>query len=443
MYMFPFIRMKITALTAWLVTMLMLPAVASAQGSEVWTYAECVDYARSHNISLQKMRLGEQTSELSLEEAKAQWQPSLDFSTSHSFANAPWGAGDKNSYNGQLGLNAGWTVWNGGEREKTIERSKLNTEISRLDTEDALRSIETELLQVYLNILYAREAITIQQEAARLSGAQADRMRQLMEAGRASRVDYAQLKAQYEQDLYDVVNAEGTYNIRRMELKKLLELGIDRDVELADVEVTAEQILAELPPIDESYRLALATDLKLQGLKLEEEGAAIDIDIAKATGRPNIALNAGVGTGYYAPGGAFGDQVKQSFGENIGLTLSVPIFDQKRTKTAVAKAKVQQLDAQLDAQLRHTELAQAVENWYIDTRSSQSRFRAAEQQLASALATDELTNEQFNLGLVNPVELMNAHNNLVDARKALLQAKYLALLGRKMIEYYRTSTVSL
>lgn len=416
---------------------------AAAAGNEVWDYAECVDYARAHNISLQKMRLNEQTSELSLEEARAQWQPTLDFSTSHGFANAPWGVGDKNSYNGQIGLNAGWTVWNGGEREKNIERSKLNTQISRLDTEDAFRSIETQLLQIYLNILYAREAITIQEEAAKLSGAQADRMRQLMEAGRASKVDYAQLKAQYEQDLYNLVNAEGTYQLRRMELKNLLELGIDRNIDLADVEVTAEQILAALPPIDESYRLALATDVKLQGLKLEEEGAGIDIDIAKASGRPNIGLSAGVGTGYYAPGIPFGDQIKQSFGENIGLTLSLPIFDQRRTKTAVDKAKVQQLDARLDTELRYTELAQLIENWYIDTRSSQSRFQAAEQQLASAEATDELTNEQFNLGLVNPVELMNSHNNLVDARKALLQAKYMALLGRKMIEYYRTSTVTL
>ena len=59
------------------------------------------------------------------------------------------------------------------------------------------------------------------------------------------------------------------------------------------------------------------------------------------------------------------------------------------------------------------------------------------------MATDELTNEQFSLGLVNTIDLMTAHNNLVEARQALLQAKYMALLGQKMIEYYRTSTVSL
>lgn len=84
-----------------------------------------------------------------------------------------------------------------------------------------------------------------------------------------------------------------------------------------------------------------------------------------------------------------------------------------------------------------------VENWYIDTRSAQSRFEAAVVQLESAETSNELTNEKFELGLVDPLELMSAHNNLTEARQALLQAKYMALLGQKMIEYYRTSKVTL
>lgn len=61
----------------------------------------------------------------------------------------------------------------------------------------------------------------------------------------------------------------------------------------------------------------------------------------------------------------------------------------------------------------------------------------------SAELTHELTSEQFNLGLVNPIELMSAHNDLIEARHSLLQAKYMAILGQKMIEFYRTSTITL
>lgn len=423
-------------------TAIMLTAtIASAQTS--WTYADCVAYAREHNISLQKSRLKEETSAYDLEEAKAQWQPSLDFSTTHTLSNTPWADGNKNSYNSSYGLNAGWTVWNGGLRENTIRQSRLRTEIDRLNTGDIMRTLETDLLQVYMNILYAREAIGIYEEAVKVSEAQADRARQLMEAGKLSKVDYASLNSQYEQDKYSLVNARGTYDTRRMELKQLLELGIDDNISLADVEWTAEQVLAQLPPIDDSYRLALETDLRIRGLEMEKSSSDLDIAIAKAGRLPKISLNAGVGTGYFAPGGAFGTSLKQAWNENIGLTLAIPILDNKKTKTAVARAKVTRLGAELDIEKRRTDLAQTVENWYIDTRSAQSRFEAAETQLESAQLTEELTDERFRLGYVNTVELMNAHKAYIEARHTLLQAKYMAMLGQKMIEFYRNAKITL
>lgn len=304
---------------------IILAATATA-AADVWTYDNCVDYARAHNINLQKTRLAETTAEADLDEAKAQWQPSLDFATTQGLSNSPWTEGDKNTYTSSYGLNASWTVWNGGQRENTIRRNRLQSQISRLNTDDALRTLETDLLQVYLNLLYARESIGIYEDALRLSTAQADRTQQLMEAGRASRVDCAQMRSQQEQDNYALVNARGTYDTRRMELKKLLELSIEADIEPADVEWTAEQVLAVLPPIDESYRLALSTDLQLRSLELADESAGLDIAIARSGALPRIALTAGVGTGYNAPGGAFGTSLKRNISESVGLTVSVPIL---------------------------------------------------------------------------------------------------------------------
>lgn len=411
--------------------------------AQVWTYSDCVDYAREHSITLQKSRLSELNSEYNVEESKAQWQPTLDFATTHGFTNYPWKDGTKNSYNSSYGINAGWTVWNGGQRENTIKQNKLQNEISKLNTGDVLRTLETDLLQVYINILYAKEAISIYEEAVQLSGAQAERARQLAEAGKMSKVDYANLKSQYEQDRYSLVNAQGTYDTRRMELKQLLELGIDANITLADVEWTAEQVLAQLPPIEESYQLAVKTDLNIQGLKLEKTSSDLDIKIAKATRMPKISLSAGVGTGYFAPGESFGTSMKQNWNESVGLTLSIPILDNKKTKTAVARARVAKIGAELDIDKRQTELAQIVENWYINTRSSQSRYSAAETQLESARLSDELNNERFKLGYINTVELMTAHNAYIEAQHTLLQSKYMAMLGQKMIEFYRNATISL
>ncbi len=165
--------------------------------------------------------------------------------------------------------------------------------------------------------------------------------------------------------------------------------------------------------------------------------------VAKAGRMPDISLTAGVGTGYSAPGDAFATQIKRCVSESVGLTLSIPILDNKKTKSAVARANIQRLNAQLDREARETELAQQVESWYIDLQSAQSRYIAGEQQVSSTELSNELVNEQFNLGLVNTVELMTAHNNMLEARHSLLQAKYMAMLGHKMIEYYRTSNINM
>lgn len=416
------------------------PAVASAP----WTYDDCVEYAREHNISLRKQRLEEKTAAYDTQEAKAQWQPSLDFATTHAYINTPWAdSGNKNAYNSSYGLNAGWTVWDGGNRENTIKRSELTEKSRHLATCELMRSIETDLLQVYMNILYAKESIGIYEEATKLSEAQAERSRQLMEAGKASRVDYSQLQSQYEQDRYSLVNVRATYDNRRMELKQLLELGLEDTISLAEVEWTAAEVLASLPPITESYRMAADTDLKLRGLEVDKSIAETDVKIARSGYYPKISLSAGIGTGYYASGETFGKQLKHGLNEQIGLSVSVPIFDNRKNRTATAVAKVQVLEAQLDIEQRQTELAQLIDNWYTDTRSAQSRFTAAQQQLESATLTRELTEEQFRLGYINTVELMSAHKDYIEASHTLLQAKYMAMLGHKMIHFYRNAYVNL
>lgn len=426
---------------------IIIPLIAAALwqplSAETWTYADCVDYARLHNIQLQKARLGEQTAGYNLEEAEGAWQPTLDFATNHSLSNSPWGLGNKNSYSGNYGLNASWTVWNGGVRENTISKDRLQLERSRLSTGSMFRTLETDLLQVYINLLYAREAISISESAAALSEKQAERARLLMEGGKMSKVDYAQLKSQWEQDKYSVVNAVATYDTRCQELKQLLQLGLDSNVSPATVDWTDSQVLAALPSMAESYELARAIDLQIQGLELDRQAADYDVKIARAGRMPRISLNAGVSTGTYSPGDAFFYGLKRGLNEQVGVSVSVPILDGRKTKSATARANVARQEAELNISDRETELQHTIENWYTDTSSAQARYKAALSQLESASLTDELTSERFALGYINPVELLTSHNALTEARHAVLQAKCMAMLGQKMIEYYRTAKVDI
>lgn len=431
--------MKIATLASLL---LIAPAAMCAQN--MWSYEQCVEYARTHNISLQQARLSAQNSMLSLEAARAQWQPSLSFSTTQGITNTPWaGSGDKTVYGSNYGLNAGWTVWNGGERQATIKQRSVQAEASEVSAQGLETSLEQDILQIYINLLYSREAIEINKEAATLSAAQEARARQLMESGKVSRVDYAQIAAQAEQDRYAVVNAEGNYASQCTELKRLLELGIDEGVVPAEVDWSRDEVLAPLAPLSESYQMALIADNQLRAATLQSEAAKLGERVARSSGLPQISLNAGIGTTYYAPGDGFATQLKRGFNENIGLTLSIPILDQKKTRIAVAQAKVSALDADLTREARQTTIGREIEALYTDVRSAQARYEAGEKQVDAASLSNDLVNERFELGLVNTVELLTAHNALTAAKRELTQAKFMTMLGKKSIDIYRNNTTTL
>lgn len=116
---------------------------------------------------------------------------------------------------------------------------------------------------------------------------------------------------------------------------------------------------------------------------------------------------------------------------------------ERRQRQPLQRQKIQQLNAALDEEARRNDIAQNVEAAYIDLRATQSRFAAAKEQLESARLSAELVDEQFSLGLVNTVELLTAHNNLIEAQHTLLQARFMAMLDRKLIEFYRTAEINL
>ncbi len=433
--------------------------VGTAQLPQSWSYSECVEYAKANNIDLHQSRLTRESSGYDLEAAKGQWLPTFSFSTSHSLSKYPWPAGgnftynesngtlnsvSKNTYNGSYGVTGGWTIFNGNQRRNNIKRSELQNDINDMLIEQASNNLETQILNYYLQILYAREAIVIAQQTLQVSEAQMKRGEELMNAGKMSRVDYVQLESQYQTDKYNVVTAESTYETNKMQLKQLLELGIDYDMQIDSITFGEEAILQPLPDKTEVYNTAIAWLPEVQQSALQQDMSELDIKIAKSGYMPTISLSGSVGTGSNSSSDySFGNQMKHNFNEQIGVTLSIPIFDGKQTKTDVAKARVSKLNTILDYRSLLNNVAQTIETAYLDARNSQAQYASSKESVRSAELTDELTNEQFRLGLVNTLDLLSSHNTLLSARLQLLQAKYMALLNLKMLDYYQHKGITL
>lgn len=434
-------------LTAVLLTLAALPLSAQKQ----WTLDDCISYAMQNNITLQKSRLQQQSAAEDVKAQKGALLPTLNASTNQSVGYRPWqDAGvatvtngqvntkvDKTYYNGSYNLNASWTVWNGGRNRNNVRLSELTAQQSELNVAEQANSIEERICQLFVQCLYLNEAIGVSRSTLETSKKNEERGREMVEVGLLAQADLAQLTSQRANDEYNIVEAESQLANYKLQLRQLLQLTADADFDIAVPATTNEQALSDIPALQSVYEQALASRPEIENARLGIESSKLGIAIAKAGWLPTLSLTGGASTSTNSlSNNGWGNQMKTNVNMSGGLSLSVPIFDGKQTKTSVAKARIQQQQAMLDLQDQQQQLYQTIEGYWLDATTNQQKFRAACTSVASSQASFDLLQEQFNVGLKNIVELMNGKDNLLQAQQNQLQAKYLTLLNQQMLRFY-------
>ena len=412
---------------------------------DIWSFQDCVDWAVANNNDVRRSILSILEADENIGMAKDAWLPSVGFSTNQNFTNylSP-GDGQKNNiYGSSYNISASWTIWEGNIRKYRLESAKLSRQQQELAGNDIIKELELGILQAYLNIMYSAEAVTIAQKSLEVSTAQAQRAKRFMESGRSSRVDYAQFESQKAQDEYNLVQAQSNYASAVISLKNILNLDLQYELKIKEFVFEDNEVEYILPSKQEVFDYAMQWLPQFKSNELNKDIFEYDIKIAKASYLPNISLNGGLGTGYNSGGPAWGSQMGHNFNENIGLSLSLPIYDGNASRRAVAIAKLNSLDYDLNKTELKNQLSQTIENLYIEAENARAKYSTGKVQLEATELTAELVDRQFELGLVNPLELLTAHNNLLNARLELLQSKFMAILSNKTINYYATTQIKM
>ena len=439
--------------------LLLLPAGMKAEDDmpKQWTLRNCIDYALEHNITIRRNRINVESTQEDVKTAKADFLPSLSGNISQRIVNRPNSAsgtiisGDnittsesKTSYNGSYGIDANWTVYNGNKRVNTLKQQQLNSRIAELTVDESENSIEENITQLYVQILYSAEAVKVNESTLEVSRKEFERGQELFNAGSIASSDLAQLEAQVSNDNYQLVTSQTTLQNYKLQLKQLLELDGDFEMDLFLPPLDDSSVLIPLPTKDDVYQTALNLRPEIESSKLNIEASDMNIKISRAGYIPSLSLSAGIGT-TNANGNdfSFSEQVKQNWNNSIGLTLSIPIFDKRQTKSAVNKAKLQRQTSELDLMDNQKTLYKTIESLWLSANSAQQQYVAATQKLKSTQASYALVSEQFNLGMKNTVELLTEKNNLLSAQQETLQAKYTAILNAGLLRFYQGEQIDL
>lgn len=430
----------------------MLFTASSAWSQKAWTLEECIDYAMQNNIKLKKARLQAESAEEDLKGSKGALLPTVSASTNQSVGYRPWQDSgittvtngqvnakiDKGYYNGSYGLNAQWTVWNGNRNRNTVKLNMLSAEQAELQSEVTANSVQEQIAQLYVQLLYLSEAVKVSEKSLETSKKNEERGKQMLEVGKMSRADVAQLSAQRATDEYSIVESRANISKYKLQLKQLLELDGTTAFEIAEPETSDAQALAEIPALQGVYEQALLHRPEIKSSELAVKSSELNVKISKAGYLPTLSMSGGFGTSTNSlSNNAWGSQLKTNFDASAGLSLSIPIFDGRQTKTNVAKARIQQQQALLDLQDQQKELYQTVEQYWLDAETNQQKFRAAQATEQSEQESYNLLSEQFQLGLKNIVELMTGKDKLLSAQQNKLQSKYQTILALQMLKFYQ------
>ncbi|HOZ15250.1 MAG TPA: TolC family protein [Tenuifilaceae bacterium] len=421
--------------------------LAQNYSNRIWDLNNCINYALENNIQVKQKKLSVTSNELDLSEDKSAWLPSLNASVSENLSNSKdktnadsWAASNGTSFS----LTASMPIYQGGTIKNNIRKSQLSVEQANVEVEITQKSIILSIVQAYLDVLYTKESVDYYGEVVLASQKQVERSKDLFNAGSIVRKDLAQMEAQLASDNYSLTVARNNLTSRTTDLKQLLEIPVADTFAVSFPEVQVIDSLASFPSKLEAINAAISIMPEIRNSQVNNQIAEVNFRITKSGYLPSLSLNAGYSTDYSSSlSGGFSNQLSNNQLQKVGLTLNVPIFNRFSTKTSVQQSKIGMEQARLSALETEKNLQQQVETIYQDAVAGIYRYKSAKTQMELADESYRLSEQQFNLGMINAVELLKVKTSLLNSKMELIQSKYSAILNLKILDYYMGKTITL
>lgn len=413
-----------------------------------WTLQQCFDYALKNNIQLNSLRLSRMSSEQDLLLARAAKLPNLTGTVSQDLnGGKSITAAGNSSYRvnttGNYGVNSNVTLFQGGYLNNDIKQKNLLTQMASLNIATQINDITVLITQAYLNILLAKENIVYVQDVVATSEAQVKQGQQQYDVGSMALIGLVQLQAQLANDRYTLVNAENQHRQNKLVLKQLLQLPSSYNFEIQEPDTLISN--NRLYALQEAQDSALANRPEIKSSELGIEVSGLDLAKAKAGYLPTLTAGGALGSSYVSggAGSTYFKQMDDNFYQQIGITLSVPIFTRRVVKTNVEKAKIEVDQSKLSLKDTKTNLTQTIEQAYINVLNAQSQYDAAVEQLKYSQEGYRIASEQLKVGAANVVVFLQQKNLYIQALQSYIQAKYNAALNIRIYDFYRGVPVKL
>ena len=446
-----------TKKTAWALCLLLCASSSYGQQHR-WTLQDCINYATDHSIEILKSKAQTDIATENVKRQKANWLPTLSANSSQSLTYRPFQEGatgfvngnamssssKKTSYNGSYGINAYWTVFNGNQTNNNIKIAKLQSEESELNTLTSINTIKEQIVQLYINIMYTREALEVNKELLKQDSVLYKRGQELLSQGQIAKYELLELQAAVANGKYDIVNSATQIDQYLLQLKQLMSLPSEEYFDIANITLDDAHTLAAVPETQSVYSSALKQRPEIKAADLSIKEAELNYKVAKAGFLPTISLSAGFGDNHSSGSNKdWFEQMKRNLDGSIGVTISVPILDGRSNKTNTRKARIEQTIATLDKEDASRDLYYSIANYRLNAYNNQQKYIAGTEKLNYNQENYNAIYTKAQIGTMNIVETLNARTSLLNAKQDVLQSKYLTAYNRSMLNFYANNQLDL
>jgi outer membrane protein len=171
------------------------------------------------------------------------------------------------------------------------------------------------------------------------------------------------------------------------------------------------------------------------------------LEVSRGARYPTLSLGASYSNSYYDHSGyvnpSLKDQLSSNGRSNIGLSLSVPIFNRLSTSNNIKRSNINLETARLQLENTKKMLYKEIQQAWFNAMTAEEKYQASFETIRATEEAFRFTEEKFNNGRSTMYEYNEARMQLLKTRSEQVQAKYNLMFSLKILDFYRGNSISL
>ncbi len=326
-------------------------------------------------------------------------------------------------------ISANWRIYNGMRIRATKERFEALEKMSELQLKQEINTLTLDVLQAYLNIVRLNMQVRATRAIIDLSMEREKIAETRFNVGSAGKTDLLQASIDLNSQQVNLANLLQQIRAGKSNLNTLLRRTPDAPLVIADTSF-AIPVLS----IETFREKAMSQNLQLLMAQRERAVLLEDKRIINAQRLPVLTLSSVTSFNRNkATGGFF--LTNQTYGPNIGLNLSIPIFNGNITRTQLKTQDIRIKQQYLQTEQLKTLINRDLQVAFDEYRNASDVSAVEEKNVELARENNFISTERFKKLQSNSIELRQAQLSLIEAQDRYITAAFRAKLASVNLQW--------